>query len=527
MTGQECLGYGKVYVWTEAIDAQGNVKPSSGARRTTVGENHGVAGHPSLALRSAPQRCAARTVPDRQPSVGTAANSAQAATDTAMPALPPAATQSVYLAPSQLTDPIFQDLPRSSRHYLAHFANRVCQDLVARDGPGSNPFRELIPLTRKHPLLLNIIVATSALHWANSFSPNASLSVGITDPGGYLAQLRSRDLVSRQAVIDALTAKDMAMVHLRGVLQALDPAGSEVTLAAMHFFVKFDLIDLERGEAKSWQAHLTGASNVLALLTAAKPQDATSHKLRDCVVADCFIYHILGSTLASGPWAAQITHYAFELLPVLKRTEVNSYLSCPSEILQIILSASQLSYEMPCTDLALTSADKALALIQEACSFDIRAWATQLQQVAKVKDVESRIHVASAHRSAVCLYIMQAVPLARAASREDKQTLANVDKQLLVNDILNHLSQIGEDDPYFKASSWPTFIAGAETTDNDTRMWTMTRLMDIWKVCPWGYVFTAIEMLKATWEMQDRRPRNEDVNWLQGLKEMGFENLIV
>lgn len=167
-------------------------------------------------------------------------------------------------------------------------ANRVCQDLVARDGPGNNPFRELIPLTRKHPLLLNILVATSALHWANSFSPITSLGA-VPDPAGYLAQLRSKDLVSRQAVIDALTAKQKAMGHLRAVLNGLDPAGSEVTLAAMHFFVKFDLIDLERGDTKSWQAHLAGASNVLALLTTASRRDASSRQLRDCVVADCFM----------------------------------------------------------------------------------------------------------------------------------------------------------------------------------------------------------------------------------------------
>lgn len=230
-------------------------------------------------------------------------------------------------------------------------------------------------------------------------------------------------------------------------------------------------------------------------------------------------YHILGSTLASGPWAAQITHYAFELLPVLKRTEVNSYLSCPSEILQIILSASQLSYETPCTDWTLSAADKALMLIDEALEFDIPAWATQLQQASNATDVESRIHVASAHRSAVCLYILQALPLARAVRA--------VDTQFMVDDILSHLSQISEEDPYFKASSWPTFIAGAETRDAEKRTWTMTRLMEIWTVCPWGYVFTAIEMLKATWQMQDARPEDEETNWLRDLKAMGFENLIV
>lgn len=84
-------------------------------------------------------------------------------------------------------------------------------------------------------------------------------------------------------------------------------------------------------------------------------------------------YHILGSTLASGALAARIARYAFVLLPVMKRVEVNSYLSCPAEILQVILMASQLSYETPCTDWWLSVTDEALA-------FDIPAWASRLQQ---------------------------------------------------------------------------------------------------------------------------------------------------
>lgn len=229
-----------------------------------------------------------------------------------------------------------------------------------------------------------------------------------------------------------------------------------------------------------------------------------------------FRYHILGSTVASGALAARIARYAFELLPVMKRVEVNSYLSCPPELLQIILSASQLSYQAPDTDSTLTAADEALQLIDEALAFDIPNWASQLQQASQVADLDSRIHVASAHRSAACLYILQALPLIRA--------VRPVDTDFLVDDILGHLSHIDEKDPYFKASSWPAFIAGAETRDAEKRTWTMKRLMAIWAICPWGYVFTAIEMLKATWQMQDA---GGSKNWLQDLKAMGFGYLIV
>lgn len=202
----------------------------------------------------------------------------------------------------------------------------------------------------------------------------------------------------------------------------------------------------------------------------------------------------------------------------MKRVEVNSYLSCPPEILHIILLASRLSYETPCTDWTLSAADQALALIDEAIAFDIHAWADQLRQVPHVADVESRIHVASAYRSAACLYIVQALPLVR--------SVRPVDSDFLVSDILSNLAQLKADDPYFKATSWPTFIAGAETRDAEKRTWAMTRLFSIWEICSWGYIFTAIEMLKATWQMQDAGA-SSGVNWLQDLKSMGFSYLIV
>ena len=89
--------------------------------------------------------------------------------------------------------------------------------------------------------------------------------------------------------------------------------------------------------------------------------------------ANVHSYHILGSTLATGAIASRIARYAFELLPVIKRVEVNSYLSCPPELLQTILHASLLSYETPCTDGSHSAsvADQALRLIDEALAFVI------------------------------------------------------------------------------------------------------------------------------------------------------------
>lgn len=159
---------------------------------------------------------------------------------------------------------------------------------MARDGPGLNPFRELIPLTNKHPLLLQIVIATSAIHWVNIFRPQGIPTTGVSDPGTYLAAMRSKDVVAKKALADALTARQKALGHMREVLETLDAEGSELALAAMHFFIKFDLIDTEKSDSKSWQAHLEGASSLLALSPDGMNSPA-SQMLRDYVVADYFM----------------------------------------------------------------------------------------------------------------------------------------------------------------------------------------------------------------------------------------------
>jgi hypothetical protein len=80
------------------------------------------------------------------------------------------------------------------------------------------------------------------------------------------------------------------MSHLREVLDTLDPAGSEVALAAMHFFIKFDLIDLDKRDGQSWKTHLEGATSIMRLLAPeSSTPNAASRMLRDRVISDCFM----------------------------------------------------------------------------------------------------------------------------------------------------------------------------------------------------------------------------------------------
>lgn len=434
--------------------------------------------------------------------------------------------------PTSLTDPSFKDLDEASRRYLAHFADRVCRDLAAHDGPGCNPFRELIPLALKHPFLLHIITATSAVHMSNISHPKITASSLLArclptpstttgsssplDPAAHLQYLRSTDGISRRAFLDSLVAKQKAIRDLRAVLQNPESADGGVLLAAVLFFVNFELIDLGRS---GWQTHLHGACRILNLLTPesdlAKVRSRTA--LQDCIVSDFVIYHILGSTLTCAGLGASIARHALDLLPVMERVVGDSYLCCPPTILHIILSASQLSGDATGPQIPDDVTTSALQLIERALAFDIHAWAVGIQSQVKVPDLPSRASVASAHRSAVCLYILRAIPSTRAH--------APITVDELVADIFRHLDLVDENDEHFKATSWPTVIAGAESQDREAREWVLGRLLKLWECCPWGYVFAAMDMLKRTWRMRDEEEGMSDgVGWLQELwaRDMGF-----
>lgn len=144
------------------------------------------------------------------------------------------------------------------------------------------------------------------------------------------------------------------------------------------------------------------------------------------------------------------------------------------------------------------AAERATVLLRDALEFDIKGWITEMEAASpKIADHDSREHVAFAHRAAACLYILQAVPATRLGSP--------VSGDDLVADIVAHLSHVDEANPHFKATAWPSFVAGAETCDKDSRWWALGRLLAAWEVCPWGYIFTAVDMLQKMWEVQDAR----------------------
>lgn len=376
---------------------------------------------------------------------------------------------------------------------------------MSQDVPDRNPFRGLLPLTKAHPLLQHIIVAASAAHMSNlvkaSMPANSDTAVSF-----------SYDRASRQALRDALVAKAKALRLMHSAIQDIELTGGDVALAAALFFVNVELI--ESGK-HGWRAHLEGAGRIMSLL---QPSSGHDDGLRDYLVSDCFIYFILASAFMPMTDSMQKYFQASQISLSLQRAADNSYLCCPPEIMQILHSASQLSSvsnaEVPREDII----SMGVSLIQQAQEFDIDSWAHNIKNVSYLQGipVKSRMHAGNAHRLAACLYILQAVP-------EVADIIGTEATGSLSKDIFEHLSSIPDDDPNFKATSWPTFIAGAETMDQDRRIWVMHRLKRLVILCPWGFLYTAMEALPVIWGLEDKGSRN----WLQALKDPDLNFLIV
>lgn len=204
---------------------------------------------------------------------------------------------------------------------------------------------------------------------------------------------------------------------------------------------------------------------------------------------------------------------------ILDRAAANSYLCCPPAILQILHAASQLSNMEDSSASAGELQAAGLALLQQAQSFDIPTWANDCRIVSVLHGVPiaSRIHAGSAHRLAACLYILQAVPAVGAAVGPEFV-------QALSNDIYKHLASIPDDDPNFKATTWPTFIVGAEAVSEEHRTWVMNRLQRLVVNCPWGFLYTAMDTLQVIWGLDKEKTSR---GWIQTLKDPDMNFLLV
>ncbi|KAM0212729.1 hypothetical protein ACHAQI_004686 [Fusarium lateritium] len=405
--------------------------------------------------------------------------------------------------PWVLVDPLYQDITSNHRQYLAYFDARLSRDFVAYDMP-DNPFRNLLKFTQAHPLLRQVIIAASATHMYNRSRPWLSL------------ESLDRGLGPRNLLMDALEAKHQVLRMLPSALQSIESIGSDIVLAAILFLINVELI--ESGK-HNWKAHFDGAGKIMKLLG---PVSDVDESLRDYIVSDCFIYYILESTFRP---TASDSHSYFEqcqALKILGKT-TNSYYCCPPELLEIMLIASRLSNTKPDD---VVSADMVMAagaaLLDRAHNFDVLPWAQTLD-VSNLSPIEedpilSRFRVATSHRLAICLYILNAIPAVGAWVGED---LAKA----IFAELHQVLSMIPDDDTNLKATTWVTFVFGACAKTPEMKGWVTVQIKKLMLESPWGFLYAARDALQMLWSVQvEGMPMT---SWVQTLRDLHMDFLIV
>ncbi|KAI1174495.1 hypothetical protein F4777DRAFT_382265 [Nemania sp. FL0916] len=596
-TGQKCLGYGRVYRWVGSADPPEKQQWGQGQNRN---QNHCQ----SVALT------ASSKFGNRSQNGG------------------------VLSTFPFLADPLLQDLRPSSRHYLSYFASRFCQDLVVHDSAerGTNPFRELIPMSQMYPYLQHIIIAVSAVHYYYAIK-HGNGTGGCDDLGPAAAQ---------NALVDALRARQEAIQALIGIIQTQGQQCStrqsqtdqDALLATVLFFVNFTLIDSGRD---GWKHHLTAAGRLLSIRAPAgdddrstelnlassspcrlDPVDATKtlppqgsllfpdndqlHQQQplaacDYVASDTVAYFIwncaLESLVPSRPtsspsyvhgrkdedenedddgdnddyYAAQpLTWDVQRVLQILSRTEANSYHSCPAHLLGIVLRVARLAQAKPnksSSSLPQSFCNKAqmdayIALLREAETFDVEAWAqgvsTHVRGMLGVDvnvgvdvgvgvdedELRLRTHIAATYRAAVCLYILLVAPGLSAEVRRRRELLYNTHNthpttttttspistphiypattttateletlptlpttRDLATTIAQCLSYIPKTSPLFKYTVWPVFLTGVDAASPARRQWVLNRLRAMRDLCPWGMMTSAMETLAEIWRLRD------------------------
>ncbi|RAH70036.1 Zn(II)2Cys6 transcription factor [Aspergillus aculeatinus CBS 121060] len=370
-----------------------------------------------------------------------------------------------------LMDPFLQDLSSEARHHLNHFYSRVWEDLVIYHLPMQtwNPCSELYWRSQTCPAMFHVIMAMAAYHRYN------------------LITSKER---AQSILVDALQWKQGALVRFQTMLSRVQSTACVQVLVCSMLLANFDLLESGRD---TWQLHLDSA----------------------WVISSILIQSIFGSTFSPSVGhhhLSTLNDPTVRVLDSLVFAEGNHFLSCPAELASCIVLAFQTQ-----EDSQTPSRDACQELYESVQQFDPAAWATAMQCWTPVNDYPERLHIGSAYKTAVVLYLSRMLPnFSPGGCTPERQTG-------LVQGVIGHISQVPASSALFKSTIWSSFVAGAEATDPHHREWVAAHLDAISAQIPWNTTVTATEALREVWRRVDlplAEPRSAPRNWIQEFRRL-------
>ncbi|KAK7755976.1 hypothetical protein SLS62_001918 [Diatrype stigma] len=381
--------------------------------------------------------------------------------------------------------------------------------------------------------------------------------------------------MATNSLVDAFKARHEAVKDLQQFLERQSLVGSDqgapgqrdALFATILFFINFALIDTGRDD---WRAHMKAAGKLIeashclsveplsdglipfpvngrradealsldipaSRMRRVQPQglammlSSQQSRVIDCIASDFIAYYVWSGTLDTLTFSAQKVGFDIPyididpcgILPILKRTEANSYHSCPAQLLLLILRTSLLARDIFSTNglgcpPTVDQLDSCAALLAEMHAFDAQAWADKVYTsnfrtlgYVDEQEVRLRTHIASTYRATACLYMLLVAPSLpdhiRASSSPSSASslLAPLDTEHYAATILEMLSSVPPASPLFKYTTCPVWMTGVETTLPDRRAWVMERLRAMMVTCPWGMLKAAMDTLTEIWKLRD------------------------
>jgi hypothetical protein len=521
LSGTECLGYGKLFKWNSGVASRGKMMGKSYDGGEGMGIKEEAKTHDAPAL-----------VWDNENNTQHQGHANVRETEILM-------VRNAECSPRQnerqtamtvhrtLVDPLVSDLNHHSRYYLHHFATQLCDVLVVYDMPGQNPIRDLIPTTSAYPLLLHVMVANSAFHVFNiSRNPMSQSTYQADDSSTNATHLPVTALIGgplQSSYRDALVAKQHALSLLAQSVATVDENNIDMILVTILLFVNYALVESGRDK---WRVHMDGAWRLIRLLGEPPYLQKPMSKLRLTILSDFLVFYILGSTFSFTAMPSFIPD-TIELEPILRYAETNNYLSCPGPLLGIMLESFALPDQtVSCTDQVYDNIQEQIGqLLHRALDFNPVAWSSDFEPASPYEDINQRIRIAAAHRSAVCIYLARVLPSTHPLL-DPASTSAIVNLTALANDVVHQISHLKPGDALFKSICWPLFLAGAESRDPAQREWIMNTLDKLYGLMFWGYLHTSKRVLEAIWKYLDQADGGVENCWVDEVKDLGNEILI-
>ena len=251
-----------------------------------------------------------------------------------------------------------------------------------------------------------------------------------------------------------------------------------------------------RPESAESRIHLKGAQ---ALFKDLRPSKRAVEAIRNTVISDSIFFDTIELALDhTRRWSSSIM---FSLLPLFESMGTIDHITFPLELLHAFATAGR-ALQSCSTGATLDAGTIAIAM-ERIAAIDARSWAKSFHRIHSCTtcpgDLEIRIHLCEAHKAASIIFLARAAGLIPAAS------LASYQARLL-----EHLEQVSYGQSLFKATSWPTFIAGLEANDERVASELTDRLQFICSILPYNFARRALRMLRGV-RLEAQTYRNANV----------------